>query len=161
MEEQFALSPKWWGTPYLFNGKELDARTSLYYYGARYFDPGLSVWLSVDPKTEKALGWTPYRYAFNNPIRIIDPDGQFETRFGAWLYNASQGFKGNVHKSITRPGEYYVGRRIKSSSEIMYDIKWGSNTEKPIGGVVNAFDIVSSSRYHNILLSNLETTGLA
>jgi hypothetical protein len=32
MEEQFALSPKWWSTPYLFNGKELDSRTSLYYY---------------------------------------------------------------------------------------------------------------------------------
>ena len=76
MEEQFALSPNaWWKTPYLFNGKELDSRTSLYYYGARYYDPGLSVWLSVDPLAEKYAAWTPYNYTYQNPIRFIDPTG--------------------------------------------------------------------------------------
>ena len=29
-------------TPYLFNGKELDEETGLYYYGARYYDPKTS-----------------------------------------------------------------------------------------------------------------------
>jgi len=140
MEEQFALSPNvWWKTPYLFNGKELDSRTSLYYYGARYYDPGLSVWLSVDPLAEKAPGWTPYRYAFNNPIRILDPDGQFETKFAARLYNAFHGFKGKVHYSESR-GEYYVGRQINSSTEARYAIKWGPNTGKPVGGLINALD---------------------
>ena len=37
--------------PYKFNGKELDEETGLYYYGARYYDPGL--WLSVYPLPEK------------------------------------------------------------------------------------------------------------
>ncbi|MCB0695089.1 MAG: RHS repeat-associated core domain-containing protein [Saprospiraceae bacterium] len=77
MEEQFALTPNaWWKTPYLFNGKELDSRTSLYYYGARYYDPGLSVWLSVDPLAEKFPEWSSYIYTVNNPIRYIDPDGK-------------------------------------------------------------------------------------
>ena len=76
MEEQFALSPNvWWKTPYLFNGKELDARTSLYYYGARYYDPGLSVWLSVDPLAEDYAKYTPYNFVMQNPIRLLDPDG--------------------------------------------------------------------------------------
>lgn len=76
MEEQFALSPNvWWKTPYLFNGKELDSKTSLYYYGARYYDPGLSVWLSVDPRAEKYPEWSPYNYVLGNPIRNIDPHG--------------------------------------------------------------------------------------
>ena len=35
--------------PYLFNGKELDTETGLYYYGARYYDPRVSLWLNVDP----------------------------------------------------------------------------------------------------------------
>jgi RHS repeat-associated protein len=35
-----------WRTPYLFNGKELDDETGLYYYGARYYDPVTSVWES-------------------------------------------------------------------------------------------------------------------
>ena len=30
-----------WCSPYLFNGKELDEETGLYYYGARYYDPAL------------------------------------------------------------------------------------------------------------------------
>ncbi len=37
-----------WNTPYLFNAKELDEETGLYYYGARYYNPRESVWLSVD-----------------------------------------------------------------------------------------------------------------
>ena len=63
-------------TPYLFNGKELDEETALYYYGARYYDPRTSVWASVDPLAEKYSEWNPYAYAFNNPLRFIDPDGR-------------------------------------------------------------------------------------
>lgn len=65
-------------TPYLFNAKELDEETGLYYYGARYYDPVVSTWLSVDPLADQAPGWTPYRFGFNNPIRYTDPDGQWE-----------------------------------------------------------------------------------
>ncbi|MEE0912737.1 MAG: RHS repeat-associated core domain-containing protein [Paludibacteraceae bacterium] len=38
-----------WNTPYLFNGKELDEETGLYYYGARYLNPTSGMWLSMDP----------------------------------------------------------------------------------------------------------------
>ncbi|WP_233266147.1 RHS repeat domain-containing protein [Myroides fluvii] len=63
---------------YKFNAKELDAQTGYYYYGARYYDPGASIFLSVDPLAEQAPGWTPYRYGFNNPLRYTDPDGRWE-----------------------------------------------------------------------------------
>jgi RHS repeat-associated protein len=71
-----------WNTPYLFNAKELDEETGLYYYGARYYDPRISLWLSVDPKAADAPGWSPYRAFFNNPLRFIDPDGLFEIETG-------------------------------------------------------------------------------
>ncbi len=63
--------------PYLFNGKELDYETGLYYYGARYYDPKVSIFLNVDPLVEKT--GTPYAYTYNNPIRFIDPTGMEPT----------------------------------------------------------------------------------
>ena len=60
--------------PYLFNGKELDSETGLYYYGARYYDPKVSIFVNVDPLVEKTM--QAYAYANNNPVRFIDPDGK-------------------------------------------------------------------------------------
>lgn len=62
--------------PYLFNSKELDRETGLYYYGARYYDPQTSIWQSVDPMADKYQGWSPYNYTLQNPIVFIDPDGR-------------------------------------------------------------------------------------
>ncbi|MDO5616592.1 MAG: RHS repeat-associated core domain-containing protein, partial [Cruoricaptor ignavus] len=59
--------------PYLFNGKELDSETGLYYYGERYYDPKVSIFINVDPLVEKTL--QSYQYANNNPIMFIDPTG--------------------------------------------------------------------------------------
>src|SRR5690606_1704926 len=65
---------------YKFNGKELDEATGMYYYGARYYDPRISIFVSADPLAEQAPSWTPYRYRFNNPIMFTDPTGLFETK---------------------------------------------------------------------------------
>ncbi|MBS4039929.1 MAG: hypothetical protein KGZ81_04950, partial [Flavobacteriales bacterium] len=59
-----------------FNGKELDEETGLYYYGARFYNPSTSIWLSVDPLAEKYPGISSYAYVANNPINAIDPDGR-------------------------------------------------------------------------------------
>ena len=65
-----------YSTRYRFNGKEQDEDTGFYYYGARYYTPSLSRWLSIDPLAEKYQGMSPYAYVANNPIMYIDPDGQ-------------------------------------------------------------------------------------
>ena len=65
-----------WNTPYLFNAKELDEETGLYYYGARYLDPTNAAWLSVDPLFEKYVGMTPYGYCAGNPVKLVDVDGR-------------------------------------------------------------------------------------
>ena len=58
-----------------FTGKELDDETQLDYFGARYLDPMLGVWISVDPMRQFA---SPYLYVGNgmNPVNAIDPDGK-------------------------------------------------------------------------------------
>ena len=82
-------------SPYLFNGKELDEETGLYYYGARYYDPKMSVWYGVDPVSNyNPLGdenhidgehnggvfnpsnLNPYIYCYHNPIKYVDPNGK-------------------------------------------------------------------------------------
>jgi len=65
-----------WSTPYKFNAKELDEETGLYYYGARYYDPRVSVWLGVDPLAEKMPNVSSYVYCLDNPVNHIDPDGR-------------------------------------------------------------------------------------
>jgi RHS repeat-associated protein len=61
--------------PYKFNGKELDEETGLYYYGARYMEPQISIMLSVDRYAEKYPGMSSYSYVGNNPINYTDPTG--------------------------------------------------------------------------------------
>jgi RHS repeat-associated protein len=65
------------GNRYKFNGKEQDGLSGLYDYGARFYDPGISGWLSVDQFAEKLPHASSYAYCLNNPINLIDPDGRF------------------------------------------------------------------------------------
>ena len=77
-----------WNTPYLFNAKEFDEETGMYYYGARYYEPRLSLWMSTDPRSIDMLQVSPYSYCFNNPIVLVDPDGEIPTpKEGAAIAN--------------------------------------------------------------------------
>jgi RHS repeat-associated protein len=62
-------------TPYKFNGKELDEETGLYYYGARYMNPRLSIWYATDRFAEKYPDVSAYNYCLNNPLSIADAKG--------------------------------------------------------------------------------------
>ena len=60
---------------YSFTGKEKDSETGYYYFGARYYNPDLSLWLSVDPMADKYPSLSPYNYCAWNPMKLVDPDG--------------------------------------------------------------------------------------
>ena len=48
----------------------------LYYYGARYYDPDIGQFISIDPLRGKYPGWGTYVYTLQNPLKYIDPDGE-------------------------------------------------------------------------------------
>jgi RHS repeat-associated protein len=85
-------------TPYKFNGKELDDETGNYYYGARYYNPKFSFWLSVDPLVETTM--QPYSAFNNNPVFYTDPTGMIAEPIydeeGKHLGNTKEGFTGQV-----------------------------------------------------------------
>ena len=60
---------------YTFSGKEKDEETGYSYFGARYYNSDLSIWLSVDPMAHLYPSLSPYVYCANNPIKYIDPTG--------------------------------------------------------------------------------------
>ena len=103
-----------WNTPYLFNAKEFDEETGLYYYGARYYDPRLSVWLSVDPLSRIALNYTGYRFCFNSPTCFIDMKGLFETRAQAKEYREANGIHGRIQANSD--GTYSINDYVNNIS---------------------------------------------
>lgn len=78
-------------SPYLFNGKEFDEETGRYYYGARYYDPRISLWIGVDPLAGERSWTSPYSYCQNNPIIRTDPTGALDQGPDEWLYNTATG----------------------------------------------------------------------
>ena len=86
---------------YKFNGKELDDATQMYYYGARYYDPRISIFVSVDPLAEEYRDINPYAYVANNPVNAIDPDGKRII----YIIRGKEGKKGSQY--TYRNGNFY------------------------------------------------------
>ena len=101
-----------WNTPYLFNAKEFDEETGLYYYGARYYDSRLAIWYGVDALAEEYPNMGGYVYCANNPIRLIDPDGN------DWI---TAEYEGETF--------YYYDERVKSENDIISMYYYGDEDE--------------------------------
>ncbi len=84
--EQKRLSSQESEYPYGYNGKELSQELGLntYDFGARNYSPDLGRWMNIDPMADKNYSWTPFRYAYNNPLKFVDPDGLYERDGHYW-----------------------------------------------------------------------------
>ncbi len=153
---------------YKFNGKELDneiegrdsriplksnknrnEQTGWYYYGARYYDPNVSIWLSVDPLAEKFPAFNPYNFTMNNPVNLVDPLGLSPEsihldKYGNVLKNVDDGDDGvYVHQNATSEADVDKTYSAKNTSA-------GGDKIGEIGGTLNVDGIYANTLNKNI-----------
>lgn len=131
-------------SPYLFNAKEFDEETGLYYYGARYYDSRLAMWLGVDPMAEKYPNMGAYMYCANNPVKLVDPDGrkilfsqgsseQFKKTYKAVVKTLKdKEVSKGLLELINSPRDYYIKETTEKNSYFNTSdmtIYWNPNIE--------------------------------
>ena len=120
-----------------FSAKERDAETGLSYFGARYYSSDLSIWLSIDPMSDKYPSTSPYAYCRNNPIMLIDPNGEFDTRSEARQYRKEHHTGGKIKRNSDNDnfsGKYSIENRRTGSyyTKTKYN---NADSDSPIYGL--------------------------
>ncbi|MFH1376951.1 MAG: RHS repeat-associated core domain-containing protein [Candidatus Woesearchaeota archaeon] len=117
---------------YKFTGQEEDE--DLYYYGARYYDPSISRFISVDPVFSSSV--SPYAYVGNNPLKYVDPSGsQDESTNDDWsrireLYSGGESNQNLQENIFSEAGNDLLGD-VNGAYEYPGIIR-------PLGGYENA-----------------------
>lgn len=91
---------------YRFIGKERDTENGLDYFGARYYLPGVGLWISCDPAGSR-MGSSLWRYCRNNPVNCVDHDGNKDD----WVDTSIKGVEAAqkwVHDRSQDVGQTYL-----------------------------------------------------
>ena len=105
---------------YKFTEKERDGSTGLDYFGARFYDSWRAQWLQVDPMAGKYPAWSPYNYCLNNPLNVLDLQGD-----SAWTVTRDWNSTDNASFSFYATNKLLLAVAAgepKTCSQLQYEI---------------------------------------
>jgi RHS repeat-associated protein len=95
-----------------------------YDYGARMYDGQIGRWYTIDKLAEKYVGYSPYHFAANNPIRYKEVDGRY--------FVDSKHQKVDVH--VNKAGQIEVGKNASADLKRMANLVNSSGSKFAVEG---------------------------
>ena len=106
-----------------------------YDYGARNYLPDLGRWFSPDPLSEEFSQWSPYHYALNNPILLIDRDG----KEGEWHWEGNE-LVSDMYDNANTLSDF-LSISVNAAEEVIKNenlLIYSSNTSDNLAGTIVA-----------------------
>ena len=97
------------------------------------YNPALSLWLSVDPLSDKYPNLSPYTYCADNPVRLVDPDGRRIIVTG----NGTEEYVSQINNMTSK--KFKVA--VDENGEMTYSGKAQNHTDRFIKKAIDRTDI--------------------
>ena len=113
---------------YKYTGKELDTMYgwNMQDHEARWYDPVVGRWMVTDPLQEIYLNVSSYSNVLNNPLRLIDPDGN------------------HVEVTLDKENKYIVTGGALDDDKNIYIIEHGKRTGNILGKSLTKYSFFGS-----------------